>query len=382
MIIETVPLRSDPDSWMQWLQNENYRQHFFNVLAATQGIEGTISECFSTATRITSGDDESWYREWQKTADLSKERGDIACANNNICTARSNWLRASSYYRVAETFLAFDDNRRVSIVRRMQSCSSQYLQHQRPGGEIVQIPYRKDCGLPGYFLRAPASPILTPVVICVGGPAHYKEEHLWKMPQYALARGLSLLLVDLPGQGAIPQRNDILGRHDVETCISHCVDYLIARGDVDEQQIAIYGEGLGAAFASRAAAMDHRFAAAVCDGGFWDIRERAYSLGWLAGGADPNDFEERLRKLSRFGLARRIKCPMLVMLDERDLIQRNEAIDLVNFYRGTGLDMDLRIAIAEETSASDTQIISPTVENEFVYDWIASRLGKARQRSS
>ena len=347
------------------------------ILGAAQEGGSTISECFLAATRITPGDDESWYREWKTIADLNKERGDTARARNNMCTAQNSWLRASTYYRAAELFLDSDDSRRFTVMERMLACSHLYLQHSTPAGELVEIPCPDGRSMQGYFLRSPTASYRSPVVMCVGGPSYCKEEHLHKMPRYALARGLSLLLVDLPGQGAIPQRNGVTARYGVETSIGHCLDYLVSRGDVDDRQIAIYGDGLGAAFATRAAALDHRFAAAVCDGGLWDLRERAYALGWVAGDNGQHGFSDDVRHLRRFGIAKRIRCPMLVALGEDEFAQLDEAAELVNFYKEAGLDISLRSFIAAETGASDAQINGPTIDIEFVYDWIVSRLAEA-----
>ena len=366
----------DPAGWMGWPQNGDHRFHFMRVLGAAQEGGSTISECFLAATHITPGDDESWYREWRKVADLNKERGDAALTRNSICTAQNGWLRASNYYRAAELFLNHDDGRRLSLIEGMQSCARLYLQNLTPVGEIAKIRCSDGRSMQGYFLRSPSSPKLSPVVICVGGPSYRKEEHLCKMPRYALVRGLSLLLVDLPDQGVIPGRNGVDARHDVEMSIGHCVDYLIARGDIDDRRIAIYGDGLGAAFATRAAASDHRFAAAVCDGGLWDLRERAYTLGWLAGRSDLHGFGEEVRHLRRFGIAKRVKCPMLVAPGEDELARIGEAAELVDFYKEAGLDISLRSFTAAETAE---EISNPAIDIEFIYDWIVSRLAEARR---
>ncbi len=373
MFLDVSLLRSDPTAWMRWPRNEHYCLQFLRVLGASQDGGSTITECCQTANRITPGDDESWHREWKMIADINKERGDLALADGNICTAQNNWLRAANYYRAAAAFLGDDDLRHPTLADNLRSCSHHYLAQLQPAGEIVRIPYREDGYVPGYFLRAPSSGARTPVVICFGGPASCKEEHLSTMPRHALARGLSLLLVDLPGQGAIPQKRNI-GRHDIEISISHCVDYLIARGDVDAQRIAIYGDGLGAAFASRAAALDHRFAAAVCDGGIWDLRERAFLLGWLSDDGEADDVRAQLRKLSRFGIARRIRCPMLVALSEQDPAHAGETAELIDIYRDAGLDIRVRSFTGHEGAALPGQSVNPAIDNDFIYDWIAARL--------
>jgi dienelactone hydrolase len=373
---ESVP-RYDPRGWMHWPDNEDYSYRFMQVLGTAQEGSSTISECFLTAARITPGDDESWHREWKKIADTCKSRGDLALQQGNINTAQSSWLRASNYYRTAELFLYIDDRRRRDILEQMQTCSHLYLSYLTPRGEIIQIPGSDGGLMHGYFLRAPGSAPQTPVVICIGGPDHLKEEHLYKMPRHAYARKLSLLVAGLPGQG-ICQGNNVVGRNDIETSISCWVDYLAGRGDVDVERIAIFGDGLGASFASRAAGLDHRLSAAVCDGGIWDLYERAFLLGRLSGDNHQESIKGQVSRLWRHSIAKRIRCPILVTLGECDWLETKYAAEFYSYLKEEGIDISLKIFSAAETAASHAQIDNPTIGNEYVFDWIAARLGANR----
>jgi dienelactone hydrolase len=371
---ESAP-RYDPRGWMHWPDNEDYSYRFMQLLGTAQEGSSTISECFLTATRITSGDDESWYREWKKLAETCKNRGGLALQQGNTNTAQSNWLRASNYYRTAEQFLTVDDGRRGHVLEQMQICSQLYLSYLIPKGEIIQIPGSDDSLMHGYFLRAPGSAPQTPVVICIGGPDHLKEEHLYKMPRHAHARKLSLLVVDLPGQGVCPRGDNVVGSNDIETSISRWIDYLASRGDVDVQRIAIFGDSLGGSFASRAAGVDHRLSAAVCDGGIWDLHERAFLLRRITGGNHQESIEDQLSKLWGHSIAKRIRCPILVTLGEYDWLETNYAAQFYRYLKETGIDISLKIFLAAETAASHGQIDNPTIGNEFIFDWIAARLG-------
>jgi dienelactone hydrolase len=371
---ESAP-RYDPRGWMHWPDNEDYSYRFMQILGSAQEGSSTISECFLAATRITPGDDESWYREWKKLADNCKRRGDLALREGNINTAKGNWLRASNYYRAAEQFLDVDDRRRDDILDQMQICSHIYLSSLAPKGEIIQIPAAGGGLMHGYFLRSPRSASRTPVVICIGGPDHLKEEHLYKMPRHAHARKLSLLLVDLPGQGVCPRGERVVGRNDIETSISRWVDYLASRADVDAERIAILGDGLGAAFASRAAGMDHRLSAAVCDAGIWDLHERAFLLRRISGGNHPESIEDQVSELWHHSIAKRIRCPILVTLGEYDWLKTNYAAEFYSYLKEAGIDISVKIFLAAETAAAHAQIDNPTIGNEFIFDWIAARLG-------
>jgi dienelactone hydrolase len=365
--------RYEGGGWMHWPEYEDYCLQFMRLLAAAQEGASTVSECFLTATRIIPGDDESWHREWKRIADASKARGDRALARGHIETAKSNWLRASNYYRSAAHFLKAKDDRRLSLFNVMEDCSHLYLKHVTPRGEIVKIPHEGSF-LYGYFLRAPNAPHKTPVVLCVDGLDQSKDDQLYKLPRHAFGRNLSLLLVDLPGQGATVRRSKLMRRYDQETSISHCVDYLLARGDIDETRIVLHGDGFGGSDATRAAGFDGRFAAAVCDGGIWDHKKRLYLTQWLSGDAIENRSGSRAEFVQR-GIASRIACPYLVTIGEHDFLDVKDGIALYHHGRKAGARIDLKIFSAEETGASHGQMDNPTLGKEFIFDWIVTKIG-------
>lgn len=357
---------------MQWPDNEDYSLQFMRVLGSAQEGGSTVSECFLTASRIVPGDDESWYRAWTAVADSNKARGDAALEAGHINSALGNWLRASNYYRTSEVFLKLDDSRRAAALERMRACSYLVVSHQPSGGELVRIPCFGDGFAEAYFLPAPGA-AKAPAVIAVGGAGHFKDEHLHILMRQARLRGLSLLLVDLPGQGSAPRIKGSV-RYEIETAISCCVDYLIARGDIDERRIVIFGDGLGAAYASRAASLDDRFAAAVCDAGIWDMHQNVTATQWMSGHDGQDAIADEMRRLQRHGGLTSIKCPILMTFGEHDWLDIRHATALHAALRTEGADVTLKIFAAAETAAAHGQSDNPTLGNEFVFDWIASRL--------
>ncbi len=295
----------------------------------------------------------------------------------HIHSACSNWLRASNYYRTSEVFLKLDDRRRSAVLERMRACSDLVVKHRSPGGERVRIPCFEDSFVEAYFLRAPETEQPAPVVVCVGGQGHFKDGHLHILQRHAHARGLSLLLIDLPGQGASP-KNKVSVRYEVETAISSCVDYLVARGDVDERRIAIFGDGLGAAFASRAANLDDRFAVSVSDAGIWDMHERVSRMTWMSGSDAKDAVGAEIRRMGRHGGLGKVRCPTLVAFGERDWLDIGHATEMCRVLREAGADVTLKVFSAAETGASHAQADNPTIGNEFIFDWIATRLDIAR----
>jgi hypothetical protein len=169
--------------------------------------------------------------------------------------------------------------------------------HQPSGGELVRIPCFGDGFAEAYFLPAPGA-LKRP--LCRRRCGHFKDEHLHILMRQARLRGLSLLLVDLPGQGSTPRLRGSV-RYEIETAISCCVDYLIARADIDDRRIAIFGDGLGAAYASRAASLDEQ----VCSGGlrrgYLGHHQNVTATQWMSGHDGRDAIADEIRRLQRHG---------------------------------------------------------------------------------
>ncbi len=157
-------LEVDVQGWAYWPGQEDLSIEFTRLLGAAQEGGATVAECFATASRIGFSDDQSWYTEWKKTADASCRRADDALRNGRVLTARSNWLRAISYYQAAASPLDLaDQNRQAAIeanpASERKSTSSRWLAMRASVGSLclrwtflAQGPIRNS-------RRLPAAPI-------------------------------------------------------------------------------------------------------------------------------------------------------------------------------------------------------------------------------
>ena len=357
-----------PGGWVQWPDSEEFSSEFARLLGAAQDGGSMVSECFLAASRLDLKDGgESWYREWTRMADLSNERANAAFERGHVITARSNWLRAINYYQASTFEFDVADKKHQRVLRAMRACARRYIACSRPAGEVVEIPWLEDHALEGYFLPAPSSN-RAPVVVCMGEPGHRKEEYLSKVARHACERGMSLLAVDLLGSGACVKFDDVVGRPDLETSVGYVMDYLVTRNDIDERRIAILGDGSGSSFVARGVVLDNRFAAAVCDGGIWDMHERAYLLNRLSPGNDGCEAIEGGWRGPRFG------CPVLVTMGEQGWLDRDQVTGLFDQLKSHHLDISLKIFESSETAAAQGHRDNPTLANEFIFDWIADRL--------
>jgi dienelactone hydrolase len=359
----------NPEGWIYLPDRQDLSFEFMRLLAAAQEGGSTVSECWFTASHIDFADDNSWYQEWTKIADANNERGIAALAKGNVLTARSNWLRAVNYYQAAAyPFDLSQDNRRAAITA-MRACAANYLQYRDPAGEIVSIPRPDHFPLQGYYLPARAADKPAPAIICVGEPGHRKEEYLFKVARYAFERGMSLLAVDVLGDEIDVDVEKVVGCRKLESAIGHVMDYLSGRDDVDETRIAILGDGWGSSFVARGIAFDQRFAAAVCDGGIWDLHEQAFLKTRIA----PFGMG-RVQGMEINRIARNIGCPLLVTVGEQGWLKTDRVAELIGQLKTVHRDITLKIFENAETAAAQGHMDNPTLANEFIFDWIACRL--------
>jgi dienelactone hydrolase len=363
-------LEVDRQRWSLWPEREDLSAEFTRILAAAQEGGATVAECFLTAGRIEFAEDRSWYREWMKTANATRARGDDALRRGNVLTARSNWLRAINYYQAAAFPSDVAETDRRIAIDSIRTIAALYLWHRNPRGEVVSIPWPGCYALEGYFLPAQPSSDAAPAIICIGEPGHRKEEYLFKVARHASERGIALFAVDLLGAGSESLFDEAVGRSDLETTIGRIMDYLAERRDVDPGRVAILADGWGSSFVARGIAFDDRFAAAVCDGGIWDLNERAFLKSrWAHRDAS---LAEKARP-SR--AVRGINCPVLISAGERGWLKAERVRELYDEIQADGRDVTLKIFTGEETAAEQGHADNPTLANEFIFDWVAGHLG-------
>jgi len=261
----------------------------------------------------------------------------------------------------------------------MQSCAQLYLQHATPRASIVRIDDGRGGLLEGYFLpvsrTGPAA-----AVVCVGGMNSFKEDLLFTMRRHAAANELSLLLVDHPGFDPVSGRHHG-GRLANYVALSRWLDHLLTRAEVDSDRIALYGDGLGAACSAQAARHDRRFVAAVCDGGLWEAKERAFALRRRSGDGAAG-VGNGLVLPSQVDPRSPANHSWLTLIGQSDFVTVEDAEDIRTLNLRSGLDHDLKIFTDEETASAPGQIDNPTLAKEFAFDWLRRKLKSTRRIST
>jgi Alpha/beta hydrolase family len=211
---------------------------------------------------------QTYYESFWAAAQRISALADAEVAAGRTASARSAYLRASTYYDMCLYFILGTTvaAREAVAYAACQRCFQAASQLSGPPFEPVRIPYG-NTWLPGYLLRPGGRPARRPTIILNNGQ---DAQHitLYPMAVDALERGYNALLFYGPGQGEMLFERRVPFRYDWENVITPVVDYLRSRPDVDPRRIILNGSSLGGELVIRAAAFEHRLAAVIADPGF------------------------------------------------------------------------------------------------------------------
>ncbi len=392
------------------------------TLGAAYSGEADIGECLATASRITEGDFESWYAEWNRTADNFRTAGDESLAAGHGVTAMEAYYRAATYYRTAEFFLHGDpaDPRIVETWEKSRDAFRAALALDVVPYEIVAIPY-ENTTLPGYFYTVDDSGTPRPLLIVQTGFDGCQEElHPYAME--GIKRGYNVLTFEGPGQGEVIRVQRIPFRPDWENVIGPVVDYAANRPDVDEDRIALWGISLGGYLAPRGAAYEPRITALVADAGTYDVGQTLLQNLQKSGGApanltevelqewlqtDPVEFNDALRDamahdtgtrwlnengmfvfnagspaefwakwmdFSLVGIAEKIRCPTLVCAGRADHFDP-EGVQAQALYDHLTCERELMVFSDDYGAGSHCQLGAFAQSFAAKFDWLDDKTG-------
>jgi predicted alpha/beta-fold hydrolase len=326
-------------------KTESFDFQLMRWLSQTTYSGAEIGECISTAHLIKDGDNESWLREWEKTARRVERIARECLFQGHKVSAREAFLRATTYYEAAFFYASDKDPRKLELYRHHQECFQSAGALFDTPFEPVRIPY-EGRSLPGYFMRADNSGAKRPtVMIMTGGDGTAERLYFNGGGAAGLRRGYNVLCFEGPGQsGAYLLDHSLTFRNDWEIPVAAVIDYLEGRSEVDCDHIAFVGYSMGGYFVPRAAAFEKRIFACVTAcltpeayavliktmdmAGLMESRKpvnveqlttkQHYALdeamprfGFLNGVSDLPAWGEMLKKMKLWGLEDKITCPLL-----------------------------------------------------------------------
>jgi len=227
-----------------------------------------------------------------------------------------------------------------------------------------------------------------PAVVVVDGMDNTKEMSVFFAGLEFARRGFHTLALDGPGQGESLRLRGIHGRHDYEVVGAAAFDFLARRPEVDASRIAIMGYSFGGYYASRIAAFEKRYAAAIAltalhwDLAAWQqrIRDRNasdpksvaqsnFQFQWVVGAATADEAIEIARKFSLADVACHITCPFLVTHGGNDRVVPAE--NAQKLYAAVGsARKTIKIFSPQEGGAEHAHVDNRQVGIDFAADWL------------
>ena len=258
-----LPLFTDPDV------------DFVARTAIGHAAMGTsdIGPVLETLARCSDNDPVGWHDAWREQGDRFSAAAVEARAAGNTATAAALFLAASEFY---DQSLAFVDGMPdpeavlLPVFREHRDAWDGFV----AASEGRHLPFDiivEGVTLPGYLFRPDATGVPRPTLVVTNG-SDGALSGLWATAiRPALDRGWNAYVFDGPGQQSLLFEHGIPFRYDWEAVLTPVVDALVARLDVDAAALLAYAISQGGYWLPRALAFEHRFVAAVVDGGVVDV---------------------------------------------------------------------------------------------------------------
>lgn len=332
----------------------------------------SFAACLVERRGIVAADRDSWFAECLRVGDIQSSLSVSLAHKGQRNAACSAGLSALTAFRAAAHLIGSEDSRRDDVMARAQACARNLWRHVDCGVEFVALPGVDRAPLRACFWPAPDHRKPAPAVICIGDEGESLELLLGRVVPAAAEKGLAMLLIEMSELRDTPGLQ-YPGMITAEMRLADCIDDLVSRSVVDAERIAVRGDGLAGAVATRLAISDSRIAAAVCDGGLWDaVRSRA-GVAWIAGGDAAAPGSDETARRTR--LARQMRCPFLVVASAHNVSSVAEAVALRDDCARLGVRMDLDVQ-HEATTALGA--VEDLVRGEAgIADWLALELSAA-----
>jgi dienelactone hydrolase len=386
--------------------------YHFQTLRALSDVPfdgADTSEVLETVKHIRSGDADGWYRAWSATADRVSRRAN----QTNDQTSRGHaLLRAHTYYRTAEFFLAPTDPRRPIATRKNIDAFYTGLDTLEVAYERIQAPYGEGHHLDAVYYPAKRHSAGSPLIVLVGGYDSTLEELYFVLVRAAHDRGFEVLTYEGPGQGQALREQQLSFTHEWEKPTSAVIDTFLAQHP-RPQTMVLVGMSMGGYLAPRAAAFDERFDGVVAYDVFFDCGATAKSYVpdlvfwmrdhgmsglvdlliqvksalspgfrwavangmWTLGTTHPLDVVSEFQKYTLACVADRIKSDVLILAGIEDHFVPVEQVEQFEKALTGARSITTRVYDRESGGAEHCQLGAHTLWHADFFDWMASKFG-------
>ncbi|MGJ5641457.1 alpha/beta hydrolase family protein [Formosa sp. S-31] len=343
---------------------------------------GEFAEILEVASNIDPDNRETFNVAWLNKGNEVFEIAEAYEQDKAFVSARRTYLRAFNYLRSAEFFMNLHDNRKIDTYLKARDAFLRAIKYFENEVVTVEVPFEGSF-LPGYLFR-PEGVVNPPVMVMFGGLDSLAEELYFGISHELNARGVALLAVDGPGQGAALRLNHIHSRYDYNVAGTAVLDWVIdnLKDVVDVQRVGIAGISMGGYMSARCAAFEPRFKVCMIFGAVWSYysvwkgRNGNHPLAEIVQHImDAESYVEVIEKLKGFtlenGIAEQISMPTYIMHGEGD--KQNFVEHAYNLNNALTCEHVLDIVPKDESGAQHCQVDDFT-KTYKMYDWIAKKI--------
>ena len=388
-------------AFMYFPDNYRWSHGMLGALSTAPWGGAEIDEVHRIGLRIKDhlGDDQVWFREWTGEAERLEAIGNEKAAAGHAHSASAYLLRAALYAQIGERFLhpkteasQASYKRSVEVFRKAAGLMA------RPRMENVEVPY-EGVTLPGILVHGdpvPGRKGKAPVMLFLDGFDITKEMQYFKGIPSLTARGISVLMLDGPGNGEAIRFRNLPLHYQTERHAGAAYDYLAARPEFDPKRIGIMALSLGGYYAPRAASMDQRFACCISWGPEWDYhtkwqqrlarieRGEALSLSvpwqhllWVFGVKTKEEAFQKLEGFKLDGVIQKMRCPYLLVHGEGDAQAPTDHAEHMIAACGS-VNKHMKVFTREEGGYHHCQIDNLSIGTAYMWDWLEDVLQPAK----
>ncbi|KAF4960155.1 hypothetical protein FGADI_1174 [Fusarium gaditjirri] len=275
-----VDLRRSHDSenatMLQIIPDVDFNFNVMTTLATAPYQGADIGEILVAASRIKTGDFESYYQAYYDLATRVNNQAKAIDGKKHPISARNAFFRASTYYRSADAFLHgnWSDPRIMSLWKQQANAFDKAMQLLPIPGKRVEL-QADNFTVPAIFFKTD-KPGRRPTVILGTGYDGSMEDLYHTMGEALLQRGMNAIVYEGPGQPTVRRYQDLGFIPEWERVVTPIVNYVLSRDDVDGSKLALMGFSFGGILASRAAAFEHRLTAVITLDGVFDFGQSMF----------------------------------------------------------------------------------------------------------
>lgn len=252
--------------------DESFHYEILRNLSHARYYGADINEVLAVASRIETGNFESFSQEFNRLADRVYSQANQIDSSRFPVSARDTYFRASTYFRAADFYL----HGNPEDPRIMELWEKQTTAFDR-ANELLPLPGKRltlkadGFDVPVIFYAANNVSGPKPTIIMGSGFDGAQEEVMHSNGFAALERGYNVITYEGPGQPTVRRYQNLGFITEWEKVVTPVVDYLFTRPDVDAARIGLMGISMGGWLALRAAAFEHRVAAVISNDGVYDL---------------------------------------------------------------------------------------------------------------